>query len=354
MKILVFEWLVGGGVAGDDTLPLDDPFLIQGAGMYGAILEDCLKLGAEVHSPLDPLRTQAIGNFQILCRHDGFHIAPVDVGRDLKPTLQRLAKETDHIFLIAPECDGILTQCLQWLEGFQPKLVCGPQNLINIFANKHFTQRLLQKQSIAVPLGIPLPSGIFADGRGWALGKFIEAHEALAWPLVVKPPGGAGGEGVQLCHNLEQLETAVATQGNTDEALWAENYIAGLSVSVSIVRNQDETRLLPATEQRFSNLWNQQRPNDSKNSNPEPVGHFVESVYPLQESLQRRAAVLATAVAEAFPDWHGYLGVDMILADNGPDVVVEINPRLTASYETIRAETGFNLMEFLLGGGSNR
>jgi len=54
MKILVFEWLVGGGVAGDKTTPPDDPFLVQGASMYGAILDDCLKLGAEVHSPLDP------------------------------------------------------------------------------------------------------------------------------------------------------------------------------------------------------------------------------------------------------------------------------------------------------------
>ena len=74
----------------------------------------------------------------------------------------------------------------------------------------------------------------------------------------------------------------------------------------------------------------------------------MESVYPLQESLQRRAATLATAVAQAIPTWHGYLGVDMILADTGPDVVVELNPRLTASYPKIRTETGFNLIEFLL------
>ena len=346
MKILVFEWLVGGGTAGQAAIPGDDPFLIQGAGMYGAILDDCLSLGAEVLSPLDPRFTHTIDNFETLRVHDNFHVAPINTSQDLEPALKSLAQQADHIFLIAPECDGILTQCLQWLDGFQSKLVCGPQNLIEIFADKNCTQLLLRSERIAVPPGISLPPEALAGGGSWALGKFIELNEALAWPLVVKPPGGAGGDGVQLCHTLEQLETAAA---NTAEVFRAERYIAGVSVSVSIVRNQHETRLLPATEQRFSNTWNQQRPDDRKSTNPEPVGHFVESVYPLQESLQRRAATLATAVANAFPTWHGYLGADMILADNGPDVVVELNPRLTASYPTIRAETGFNLLEFMLG-----
>ena len=345
MKILVFEWLVGGGIAGEAAIPSSDPFLVQGAGMYGAILDDCLKLGAEVLSPLDPQYTQAIDNFEILRRHDNFHGSQINTARDLEPVLQSLAQQADHIFLIAPECDGILTRCLQWLDGFQSKLVCGPQNLIKIFADKNCTQLMLRSEGIAIPHGISLRPESLVGGVSWALGKFIELNEALSWPLVVKPPGGAGGDGIQLCHTLEQLETAVAS---IDEAFRAERYIAGVSVSVSIVRNQHETRLLPATEQRFSNTWNQQRPEDQKNTNPEPVGHFVESVYPLQESLQRRAATLATAVAQAIPTWHGYLGVDMILADTGPDVVVELNPRLTASYPKIRTETGFNLIEFLL------
>lgn len=347
MRILVFEWLVGGGAAGEEALPPDDPFLVQGAGMYGAILDDCLKLGAEVHSPLDPRHTQAISNFEDLRRHDNFHITPIEIAQSVEPTLQSLAKESDHIFLIAPECEGILTRCLQWLDGFQSKLVCGPQNLIEIFANKNQTQQLLKSEGVSVPSGIPLPPGILAGGDGRALGKLIAAAEELSWPLVLKPCDGAGGDDVFLCHNLEQLE-ATAKKENTNQVLRAERYIAGTPVSVSIVRNQHETRLLPATEQRFSSTWNQQRPDDLKNAQAEPVGHFVESAYPLQENLQRRAAALATTVAATFPTWHGYLGVDMILADNGPDVVVELNPRLTASYETIRAETGFNLMEFLL------
>jgi predicted ATP-grasp superfamily ATP-dependent carboligase len=168
--------------------------------------------------------------------------------------------------------------------------------------------------------------------------------------LIVKPVDGAGGDDVVLCRNFQQLETVVADPKNANAALRLERYIAGTSVSVSVVRNQHETRLLPATKQQFSNTWHQPSPSDSDKTAPEPIGHFVKSVYPLENSLQHRAEALAVSVADAFPTWRGYLGIDMVLADEASDVVVELNPRLTASYPTVRAETGFNLMEFLLKG----
>ncbi len=347
MKIFVFEWMVGGGMAGEAAPPAHDPFLQQGASMFGAILDDCLKLGVDVLSPLDARLNGAIDNFEALCRHESFQITPIEIAKQLKPTLRSLANESDYIFLIAPESEGILTRCIQWLDGFQTKVLCGPQNLIEIFADKNQTQQLLKSKGISVPLGIPLPAQTLADGDGSALAKLIEAAEELSWPLVLKPSDGAGGDDVLLCHNLRQLAVATKQQG-TNQASRAERYISGKPVSVSIVRNRHEARLLPATEQRFSKTWNQQQLGDFETTQPEPVGHFVESVYPLQDSLQHRAAALATTVAANFPAWHGYLGVDMILADNGPDVVVELNPRLTASYEMIRAKTEFNLMEFLL------
>ena len=349
MKILVFEWLVGGGTAGQAAIPGDDPFLIQGAGMYGAILDDCLSIGAEVLSPLDPRFTRNIDNFETLRVHENFHVAPINTSQDLEPALKSLAQQADHIFLIAPECDGILTRCLQWLDEFQSKLVCGPQSLVETFSDKNATQQMLESYGIPVPSGTALPRELLDRHDRKAIEEFASKNEALSWPLVIKPSGGAGGDNVFLCHSPDQLKLAIEILKELGDAIRVERYIAGTPVSVSIVRNRRETRPLPATEQRFSNPFSQRQPNDFENVTPEPIGHFVKSVYPLQESLQRRAATLVNAVAEALPAWRGYLGVDMVLANDGPDVVVELNPRLTASYSKIRAETGFNLVEFLLG-----
>ena len=348
MKILVFEWLVGGGIAGDTSIPTSDPFLVQGASMYGAVLDDCAALGAEVLSPLDLQYTQAIANFESLQRYDNLHITPINTTQDLEPVLRSQAQQADHIFLIAPECEGILSRCLQWLDEFQMKLVCGPQNLIETFADKNATQQLLKSKGIPVPNGTMLSLGVLADDEGLGAREFIATIEGAAWPLVIKPAAGAGGDNVFLCHNLDQLNSAATIVKESGDSIRMEHYVAGTSVSVSIVRNRNETLLLPGTKQRFSNMCGRPQPDGFANVNPEPIGHFVDSVYPLNKDQQRRAAALAGAVAEAFPQWRGYLGVDMVLADDGCDVVVELNPRLTASYATIREETGFNLLGFLL------
>ena len=165
---------------------------------------------------------------------------------------------------------------------------------------------------------------------------------------MLKPADGAGGDNIFLCQNPDQLVSAMAMVKESGSNLRVEHYVAGKPVSVSIVRNQHETRLLPGTEQQFSNTWNRRPPDDSENVDPEPIGHFVKSAYPLDNDLQCRAGVLASAVADALPTWRGYLGIDMVLTDDGPDVVAELNPRLTASWCRVRKETGFNLIEFLL------
>jgi len=199
--------------------------------------------------------------------------------------------------LIAPECEGILIRCLQWLDGFQSKLVCGPQSLIETFADKNETQQVLKPHGIPVPSGVALPQELQDLSDRAAIGEFVSKNPALIWPLVLKPSGGAGGDNVIRCNNLDQLDSAIGVIMGSDKSWRLERYIAGLPVSVSIVRNQHDTRLLPAIEQRFSNSWNPLRPDDLKNTVPETVGHFVGSAYPLPEPLQHRAATLAAAVA---------------------------------------------------------
>ena len=48
------------------------------------------------------------------------------------------------------------------------------------------------------------------------------------------------------------------------------------------------------------------------------------------------------------PGLSGYVGVDVVLGNDGRDWAIEINPRLTTSYVGLRALAGFNLAEAML------
>lgn len=317
--------------------------------MFGAIVDDCLKLEMEVLAPVDPQVAGALQDYENWRGNPLFHITPVADTRQLKPTLQTLAAKADQIVLIAPESAGILTDCVQWLKELRSKLVCGPESLIGICADKNACQKMLASRGVAVAAGVALPHPELVDAKD----HFMAKGKALQGPLVIKPADGAGGEHVLLCGDADQLNAAWKTIEQSGGDWRMERYIEGRPISVSIVRSAAEVVLLPATEQCFSAGWHDWRdwqpPSLAQKSGkmpPQPIGHFVESVFPLAEDLQQRAEALAWQVADALPQWRGYLGVDMVLADTGPDVVVELNPRLTMSYHSIRRETGFNLIEF--------
>jgi predicted ATP-grasp superfamily ATP-dependent carboligase len=63
---------------------------------------------------------------------------------------------------------------------------------------------------------------------------------------------------------------------------------------------------------------------------------------------------LGRRAIEAVPGLKGYVGVDLVLADDGADQVIEINPRLTTSYLGLRALAETNLAEAMLAIATGR
>ena len=57
---------------------------------------------------------------------------------------------------------------------------------------------------------------------------------------------------------------------------------------------------------------------------------------------------LSRQIAQALPGLWGYIGVDLIRANDGALTVLEINPRLTTSYCGLRDAVGINVAELLL------
>ena len=361
MKMLVFEWMVGGGMlaqtdTGEDAsfngAFVDDPFFCQGLEMYLSVVEDALAAGVEVATVLDPLATQAVAGLAQLTKRSNVLATLINRFDQLRAVLIGLAQEVDQVFLIAPECDGILDDCLDWLSPFESKLINGPIEVLQTFANKNTTQRLLGT------LGVPVPQGVEIDLDS----RSIEVLNLLSceFPQLLKPADGAGGEHALVCGNTQQLRNGLKQLRLADKTqLRLEQFVLGVPVSVMMLRRKgqrvDEIQFLPPTGQSFSQSLDVA---DllCQGAKPRPVGHFVDSVYPLEENLVTRASRLARSLVDAvgMHEWYGCVGVDMVLGEDGDDVVVEINGRLTASYCMLKKFSDVNIVAALVGNATSR
>jgi len=171
----------------------------------------------------------------------------------------------------------------------------------------------------------------FLAGRGFTVPATI-AHESrrrlrpagMRW--LVKPAAGGGGQGIRFWRG-EPLRPGQILQ----------EHVPGLASSAVFVADGRRSVVLGWSEQRHA-----------------PASfRFGGNVLPLEAPLSTLAEVrrLAQAVTEEF-GLIGLNGVDFVLRDARP-VVVEVNPRYSASMELVERATGipvFGLHQAACGG----
>jgi len=291
-------------VESDCPLDQEDSFFKQGSAMFEAMAEDLIAAGHHVVAPLDARVCELARDALWAKRRRNFD--PVPLQADLWQTLCGLAADVDQILIIAPESDGILTNCYQKLDAFSGKWFGGPVDWIVLASDKNRMQDYLESKGIAVP-----PS---------------EIKSGIRW--VAKPAWGAGGDDVQVFSD-ENRRTEFQDREN-----WrVEQYVPGKPASVSIINRGGEQYFLPPTGQIFAGS-----PADANAHPSGSIGPYIGAEYPLKESQARRAVALAQQTVAVLPKFRGYIGIDLILADHEPDVVIEINPRMTMSYCHLPAE----------------
>jgi predicted ATP-grasp superfamily ATP-dependent carboligase len=74
---------------------------------------------------------------------------------------------------------------------------------------------------------------------------------------------------------------------------------------------------------------------------------YLGGVVPLDHGEMHQAFQAASRAAEVLGLKRGYVGVDFILAREGP-VIVDINPRLTTSYVGLRQTASINVAEWMV------
>ena len=221
------------------------------------------------------------------------------------------ARGCDAAVVIAPEFDGILAKGVAALRSSGVDVVAGSGDFLRVASDKLLTAQLFHQARVPHPPYLAIEDSRMADQ--------ISANARF----VVKPRDGCGTQEIQRYDDFDQ-----ALASMTEKSLM-QSWVAGRSVSISLIASGTSQTFLPAVSQEIT----------------DGQCEYVGGQGPLDDEAQRRATALASrAIAAMPPTARGFVGLDLILADDhDKDCVIEVNPRLTTSYVGLRKMIHGNL-----------
>jgi predicted ATP-grasp superfamily ATP-dependent carboligase len=305
MRVFIYEYTCGAGA----VEPAANPIRREGLAMLETVLDDFTRVpGVEpiclVHERCAPHLRSDLPR-QILA------------GAEVEQ-FQALAGAADYTLIIAPEFDSLLETRCRWAEEAGSRLLGPSPEAVSLTGDKLALGKHLRQHGVSTP----------------PVRRQSDKVQKKDFPLVIKPRHGAGSRATLLLSRPGDLDAGLArarAETGTDELL-LQPLMPGRSVSVAfLVGPQAQVPLLPAAQHLSA---------DGR-------FRFLGGSLPLPGALARRAVELAGRSVAAVPGLRGYVGVDLVLGQDG-DVVLEINPRITTSYVGLRAMTPDNLAEAML------
>ena len=339
MKILVFEYITGGGF---NKQPLPDSLAGEGSLMLNALLDNLIRLNSlEITVMLDWRLEALTGINSVIIRPE----------HDVIEEFTRLVKQSDLVWPIAPEFDSILQKLCQKVESLGKILLTSTSTAVAIAGNKFKTYELLNRHRIAA-----VPTRMLDD-----------AYSPGEW--MVKPVDGVGCADSYVITNRQDFERVSVRKSS----YIIQPHLQGTKTSLSCLFKQGSAWLVCANLQRFEFINQQYHLSEIVvNHHPDP-------------GLYRP---LIAEIARALPELWGYVGIDLIESDHygifhspvdyaggtaprmgevelRPELqsrtatvgdsgaitetwVLEINPRLTTSFVGIYEALGINIAEVVL------
>ena len=320
--IFLFEYATAGGAWGVWHRPdLVAQLALEGRAMTLSLADDLRRAGYDV--------------WLIQAAHDQIQwrgeVYP-NTAENRYALFHRACSAADAVWLIAPEIDFIYWQLTRTAELRGANLLSPHSAFIALTQDKHATAEWLRERGVPAPAGLAfetyeeLPSG---ETQGW----------------VVKPRLGAGSVGVRRAigggsQKVESSYTNLWNDGCNPLPVipggWrAEAYCQGEPVGVAAVCDGQRALLCPPCRQERT-----------------AENEFIHQGWwgPCPEVHDRAHALVQQALG-ALPPTRGYIGLDLILSDQGRERngwVVEVNPRLTTSYLCLRQRYEGNLAETMM------
>ena len=318
MNLLIFEYISGGGYA---DAKLSGSILSEGYGILRSLISDCKAAGHHVTTFLDS-RLMAFNP-----PNEADKIVSVSAPNEVYVRLRELSSLVDAVYVIAPESGQILEKLLETIAVSGGTSLNCEIDAIKLVSNKMTTYERLKKLGLKVPetvlLGInEKPENI----RGLI--------KELGYPLVFKPINGVSCTGLSLVKDENDITGAskkVARESMSKQFI-VQKLIMGRAASVCVISTGDKAVSVTLNRQ-FVTLA----------SPDEPSGYYGGTV-PFNHASEEKALKTAERAVEAVCGLKGYVGVDLILADEEP-VVIEVNPRITTSYVGLKRAVNFNPAE---------
>ena len=308
MKILVFEYITGGGF---NKQALPATLAAEGQLMLKALLDNLGRLNSvEVTVMLDWRLSETLDNSSI-------NTVIIRAKHDINEEFSRLVGQADLVWPIAPEFDGILLALCQTVESLGKRLLTSPASAVAVAGNKFKTYELLNRSHIdSVPTRMLTPFDQFS------------AYPELDNGWIIKPVDGAGCADSYVVNNQQDFEQMLSNKG----PYIMQPHLEGKKTSLSCLFKQGYGWLVCVNLQNFE-LSNRQY-------------HLTDIVVNQQPDLGWYQHLI-NQIALAMPDLWGYVGLDLIETAT-QTWVLEINPRLTTSFSGIYEALGINIAEAVL------
>jgi len=321
LNLLIVEYASGGGYANQK---LSSSILSEGYAMLRSLIADCKAAGHNVTALLD----SRLKEFNPPNQAD--RIFSVTSPAEFSAKLTEQAKVADAVYVIAPESGQVLENLVQDIENSGGTALSCSVEAIKRVSNKMKTNETLKKMELKVPETVLLDIHETAD-------VIEQLTKELGYPLVFKPLDGVSCGGLSIVKDADAIAGAVKKLAyeSTGKQFIAQKMIKGKTASVSVISTGDKAVAITLNGQ-FVTL-----------GSPDEESEYLGGIVPFEHSMEKEALRAAEKAVEAAEGLKGYVGVDMILTDEGP-VVMEINPRLTTSYVGLRRVAAFNPAETII------
>ena len=300
MKILILEYITAVGI--------DDPSLwSEGQAMLDGFLADFKNKNADY----------LISSAQSLSK-DGY-CNPVMLEGELMDWLDTNISNYDACLVIAPEEDFLLYDITNFIEKKGVNVIGSSSDAVMTCSDKF---QMYESLKGIVPI-IETEKIFFND---------LNSYKTFNNKKILKPADGVSCSGVHVVSSNDEMEKAASLIETNLPYFIIQNFIEGISASVSLISNGREAVPLSM------NLQDIYFSDEGINYNGGRV--------PLTHELEDEAKKVAKRAVESIDGLKGYVGVDVIM---GEEVhLVEINSRITTPYVALRDLLNFNLGESIL------
>ena len=316
LRLMVYEHVSGGGFAAE---PLSPSVLSEGFGMLRTLIADFKAAGHAVTTMLDSRIAKLNPPIVADC------VVPVSSSKESQANLQKVANETDAVYVIAPETGGVLQSLVALIEQTNATSLNCSASAIEKVSDKAGVHDFLKKRGILMPETL-----VFS-----VLDNVAEIKRAIRdrvnFPLLFKPSDGVSCCGLSVVRNEDQVAGAIAKikQASSSKLFLVQELITGDPASVCLFSTGSKAVPVSLNWQEV-NL-----------DTPEACSGYSGGSVPFAHSRRSEAFKAAEKIVKSFPELRGYVGVDFVLTEDEV-VALEVNPRLTTSYVGLRKVVCFN------------